>query len=80
MRIITQPQPISSVDNSNNDYVFAVCKCPVLMDHGIIIDKRIHKSDNGVYKFKCEKCGLEGEVVTGSCIASEWLRDIKIEE
>lgn len=55
--IITEPTYIKSFDNS---HVYAICKCPVSTDYGIIIDKQYtHPS---WYRFKCTKCGLEGEV------------------
>lgn len=55
--IITKPTYIESHDDS---HVYAVCKCPVTTNYGIVIKKQYTHSS--WYKFKCIKCGLEGKV------------------
>lgn len=47
------------------DYVIAICQCPLPFPAGIMIPKSF-KNDNGWYSFKCTKCGLEGQVYGGS--------------
>lgn len=57
-------EPIDVAEYVNNDdYVCALCKCPVPMNLGIVIDKRKYKRDeSGFYHFHCNKCGLNGYV------------------
>jgi hypothetical protein len=56
----TEPIDVANYVN-NDDYVCALCKCPIPMNFGIVIDKSKYKKDEyGFYHFHCNKCGLNG--------------------
>lgn len=57
--IISEPEEIK-----DDDYVYADCKCPVLMNYGIKIVKRQKTAgQHKEYRYKCKKCGLEGVII-----------------
>jgi len=57
---VTEPKLLAKYTN-NSRYKFAVCKCPIPADYGIVIDSYKYKCDRPhQYRFKCTKCGLEG--------------------
>lgn len=56
--IISEPEEIK-----DDNYIYAVCECPVLSNYGIKIAKRQRTTDSKEYRFKCKKCGLEGVVI-----------------
>jgi len=57
----TEPRPIKDYVDSTR-YVTAICRCPVPLTMGIVIDKEKCISDDGWYHFRCTKCGLRGKV------------------
>lgn len=57
---ISEPEDISKYDE--NEYVFALCRCPTPITMGIPI-KRI--KGVSTYKFCCSKCGTSGNLICG---------------
>ena len=55
---ISEPEDISKYDE--NEYVFALCRCPKPLTMGIPI-KRVMGQSN--YKFRCPKCNTAGTLI-----------------
>ena len=56
--IISEPEEIK-----DDDYIYANCMCPVLLNYSIKIAKRQRTTEHKEYRFKCKKCGLEGVII-----------------
>ncbi len=54
-----KPEMVVPIDRSK--YVYALCQCPVDMRYAIKIKR---KPGVYVYPFKCDICGVEGEVIS----------------
>ena len=54
------PRPMTS-EKEEKEYVHGICACDVPYGYSIKIPRTW--SDNGVYNFRCEDCGLEGIVI-----------------
>ena len=57
---VTEPKLLTKYTN-NPRYKFAVCRCPVTTDYGIVIDSNECKCERpNEYRFRCTRCGVEG--------------------
>lgn len=55
-----EPQDVTNYIYDDN-YACALCKCPLPLNYGIVIDKKHIKPDEaGFYHFHCLKCDLFG--------------------
>ena len=66
----TEPEKF---DGNYEDYVWAVCKCPVDMTYGLKIPQNF--SNDGRYPFRCKKCGLEGIMYVGKEVVSKYFQN-----
>lgn len=61
--IETEPRKYTQEELDSDDYVLALCECPLpIGEYGIVIDRRNEEPSDGWYEFKCKKCGLKGRV------------------
>lgn len=53
-------------DGNEVDYAWAICQCPTPITKGLKIPRHLFK--NGICRFKCKDCGLEGILfLKGEC-------------
>lgn len=55
------PEPISTNPDIEDNYIHALCKCPLPTTYTVKIPRSWSK--NGVYNFHCKECGTEGIVL-----------------